>query len=200
MLDNGIKNGWGKFWEIAQSIGAGAGILALQSSIAEALSGTGKKVGKLLRPSNEEAYVILMAKLETSAGESQKNLAALISKNINEDLDESQKKRFRMIFGRLSQIDNIENPQTEEKTNLAVELLKSFANYTSEERLEVYRAMGVMESGQQKIWQSANQRLKDVEQGVVGVINATSDYISGEPYQGLWAEMKKTFMVIWPKK
>lgn len=46
MTDEGKKSGWRKAWEFFQTFGAGAGIIALQHAIEEALTGAGKKAGE----------------------------------------------------------------------------------------------------------------------------------------------------------
>lgn len=173
------------------------------------------KFGGTYNLTDEEAYIILMAKLETSPDGSTNKLAAKVSENINKELpQEDQKKRFRIVFGRLSQIEYTKEinkerkeipqakgaPKIEEKSrevtvNLAVELLRSFVNYTPQERKGVYEAMGIMSSELQRNFKSAKKSMRKNKGALIGAMEATSRAILDKPYEGPWAEMKKT---LWP--
>ena len=50
------KSGWRMVWEALQTIGAGAGILALQHALEESLTGAGKKVGETFGKKIGEAF------------------------------------------------------------------------------------------------------------------------------------------------
>jgi hypothetical protein len=173
------------------------------------------KAGGVFNLSDEEAYAVLMAKLETSSDKNNQKLAFKVSKGVNNELPlEDQKQRFRVVFGRLSQIEytketerqreeipqakgepKIKEKVKEVKINLAIECLKSFVNYTPKERLEVYKAMGIFESELQRKSKSAKKLLVDNECKIVNALNSISSNIAGEEYLGLWAETKKT---LWP--
>jgi hypothetical protein len=173
------------------------------------------KSGGMLNLSDEEAYADLMAMLEISPKIGDKKLAFEISSGVNIDLPrEDQKRRFRVVFGRLSRAEYVkEIEKTREKTpqakgepkikesskeikvNLAIELLRSFVNYTSKERCEVYEAMGIMDSELQRGWKSTKKWLESNEASVLSTLDQISTTISGPKYEGLWAGTKKT---LWP--
>lgn len=166
------------------------------------------KFGGMFNLSDEGAYAYIMALLETSQDNGDRRLAYLVSKNVNEELHfEDQKRRFRVVFGHLAQIEYTKTTGTEVapikavKINLAVECLKNFIKYTPEERLEVYRAMGIMESEIHRKLKSTQAWVKENEQKVVGALQKINATIAGpEPYEGLWSEMRKTLFGSFRKK
>lgn len=91
------RSGWRKFWEIIQTLGAGAGLLALKVSIEEALSSAGKKAGEKAGKKIGEAFGLDSGSADKTTDDESMFEKALVKGN----LKATQKKKVRVIITKL---------------------------------------------------------------------------------------------------
>ncbi|MFA6306500.1 MAG: hypothetical protein WCV70_01230 [Patescibacteria group bacterium] len=144
----------------------GSAATATTASTATAPGTDEIKFGGIFDLSEETAYLSLMAKMESDP--QLKNAAIKISSFVNGNnfQNHGQRRRFRVVVGKLANIEYIKedlvtekqipNPKggkpviekttKQTKSNLGLEFLKSFSRLSEEEMLEICKASGIMES------------------------------------------------------
>jgi len=148
------------------SIGMMKKILAKEAAkTAEGTAGseaTKIKGGGIFNLTDETAYLALIAQLEQDPAN--KDTAHKVSLFLNDwKFTDSQRRRFRVVVGHLAQMEYVKVVKHEDvhgkdkwnkptvtkrseevKTNLGIEFLKSFAQHTEGEMMQICQASGIM--------------------------------------------------------
>ncbi len=150
------------------------------------------KFGGIFDLSEETAYLGLMAKMESDP--QLKNAAIKISNFINGNSfqNHGQRRRFRVVVGKLANIEYakedlviekqipslkggksvIEKTTKETKSSLGLEFLKSFSQLSEAEMLEICKASGIMESTMDNIGDGLSHACKKISETAKKIENS----------------------------
>lgn len=171
------------------------------------------KLGGMFDLSDERAFFALSGLLDAEPGCAKYSLK--IAQHINQLPHEWQRRKFRASVGSLASITYTQEevreafekesiPQkgakpitrtkpasikTEKKKNLGVEVLKSFAQLTPDEALEVMKASGIADSAldsYKKSWDKANKWAGEHKEEVLERIESARKTVETKPYAGFW--------------
>lgn len=185
------------------------------------------KFGGILNDSDETAFFGLMSELK-------KNEAVSIAAFINTFEHDWQRRRFRAAVGELAQVEftadwkmvekayykettqrhhgapNLKerteyDKAAEVRTNLGIQFLKSFAKYSPEEKLDICKASGILDSRKEsviKAWKQIEKWADEHGDEAVALMNKATTTLGGKvitegsmqrkslkPYKGFWREL-----------
>lgn len=151
------KSGWRKVWEVAQSLGAGAGVIALQQAISSASERAGKAAGKKI----EEAMG-LDSEEASKTYDDEITFAKVLAKGT---LTTEEKKKIKDWLGQLR----------EEKPKLAGEVTRWIHNTLAKLGRQVKVSTGPKENREERTYTDDSEGILVAESLIRDILEATND-------------------------